>query len=273
VLVRCGILAAARTGLGGSGRAALSSRCCLRADGTGAVERITELQEAIAGLGLTPVTIFGGIRELAGSGRRRGRAPRMADGALYWSKHARQKRSSLWYSAEGGAHPFGKELEWRPPTPTRPDVIADTIDWGQLLGHRSRREAASTIDLVQALPGNDFPADASLSLWPTAQFCFVDPGILDALPRSGGIGPRPEPWMLSRRAGKILTPSLEEIPNALDRDGRTPPCAIVRGSLAGVPPVATSGRRGEAAGVLNRARPRSLSAADWFSHSNALLPW
>jgi hypothetical protein len=63
---------------------------------------------------------------------------------------------------------------------TASDFIADTIDWGQRLGAVPAVRRV-TIDLVKPIPGNSFPADAILSLWPTEQF---DPGILDALPRS-----------------------------------------------------------------------------------------
>jgi diguanylate cyclase (GGDEF)-like protein/putative nucleotidyltransferase with HDIG domain len=80
-------------------------------DGTGAFERITEVQEAVAGLGLTPVTISVGIASFPGQADDADGLQRMADGALYWSKHHGKNRSFV-YSPKVVRIHSAKELEW-----------------------------------------------------------------------------------------------------------------------------------------------------------------
>jgi diguanylate cyclase (GGDEF)-like protein len=80
-------------------------------DGTGAFERITEVQEAVAGLGLTPVTISVGIASYPGQADDADGLQRMADGALYWSKHHGKNRSFV-YSPKVVRIHSAKELEW-----------------------------------------------------------------------------------------------------------------------------------------------------------------
>ena len=80
-------------------------------DGTGAFERITEVQEAVAGLGLTPVTISVGIACFPGQADDADGLQRMADGALYWSKHHGKNRSFV-YSPKVVRIHSAKELEW-----------------------------------------------------------------------------------------------------------------------------------------------------------------
>ena len=88
-------------------------------DSTGAFERVTEVQEAVAGLGLTPVTISVGIAAYPGQADDADGLQRMADGALYWSKHHGKNRSFV-YSPKVVRIHSAKELEWetgarRPP--------------------------------------------------------------------------------------------------------------------------------------------------------------
>jgi diguanylate cyclase (GGDEF)-like protein len=80
-------------------------------DGTGAFERITEVQEAVAGLGLTPVTISVGIASFPSQADDADGLQRMADGALYWSKHHGKNRSFV-YSPKVVRIHSAKELEW-----------------------------------------------------------------------------------------------------------------------------------------------------------------
>ena len=80
-------------------------------DGTGAFERITEVQETVAGLGLTPVTISVGIASYPGQADDAEGLQRMADGALYWSKHHGKNRSFV-YSPKVVRIHSAKELEW-----------------------------------------------------------------------------------------------------------------------------------------------------------------
>src|SRR5438105_2918933 len=80
-------------------------------DGTGAFERITDVQEAVAGLGLTPVTISVGIASYPGQADDADGLQRMADGALYWSKHHGKDRSFV-YSPKVVRIHSAKELEW-----------------------------------------------------------------------------------------------------------------------------------------------------------------
>ena len=80
-------------------------------DGTGAFERITDVQEAVAGLGLTPVTISVGIASYPGQADDADGLQRMADGALYWSKHHGKNRSFV-YSPKVVRIHSAKELEW-----------------------------------------------------------------------------------------------------------------------------------------------------------------
>jgi HD-GYP domain-containing protein (c-di-GMP phosphodiesterase class II) len=80
-------------------------------DGTGAFERITEVQETVAGLGLTPVTISVGIASYPGQADDADGLQRMADGALYWSKHHGKNRSFV-YSPKVVRIHSAKELEW-----------------------------------------------------------------------------------------------------------------------------------------------------------------
>ncbi|MGH2998712.1 MAG: diguanylate cyclase, partial [Gaiellaceae bacterium] len=65
-------------------------------DGTLAFERITDIQEAVAGLGLTPVTISVGIASFPSQADDADGLQRMADGALYWSKHHGKNRSFVY---------------------------------------------------------------------------------------------------------------------------------------------------------------------------------
>jgi diguanylate cyclase (GGDEF)-like protein len=80
-------------------------------DGTTAFERITSIQEAVAGLGLTPVTISVGIATYPGQADDADGLQRMADGALYWSKHHGKNRSFV-YSPKVVRIHSAKELEW-----------------------------------------------------------------------------------------------------------------------------------------------------------------
>src|SRR5947209_13347814 len=80
-------------------------------DGTTAFERITGIQEAVAGLGLTPVTISVGIATYPGQADDADGLQRMADSALYWSKHHGKNRSFV-YSPKVVRIHSAKELEW-----------------------------------------------------------------------------------------------------------------------------------------------------------------
>jgi diguanylate cyclase (GGDEF)-like protein len=80
-------------------------------DGTVAFERVTDIQEAVAGLGLTPVTISVGIAGYPGQADDADGLQRMADGALYWSKHHGKNRSFV-YSPKVVRIHSAKELEW-----------------------------------------------------------------------------------------------------------------------------------------------------------------
>ncbi|HEY2544209.1 MAG TPA: diguanylate cyclase, partial [Gaiellaceae bacterium] len=80
-------------------------------DGTLAFERITDVQEAVSGLGLTPVTISVGIASFPGQADDADGLQRMADGALYWSKHHGKNRSFV-YSPKVVRIHSAKELEW-----------------------------------------------------------------------------------------------------------------------------------------------------------------
>ncbi len=80
-------------------------------DGTSAFERITEVQEAVAGLGLTPVTISVGIASYPAQADDADGLQRMADGALYWSKHHGKNRSFV-YSPKVVRIHSAKDLEW-----------------------------------------------------------------------------------------------------------------------------------------------------------------
>lgn len=80
-------------------------------DGTGAFEQITEIQEALSGLGLTPVTISVGIASYPSQADDADGLQRMADGALYWSKHHGKNRSFV-YSPKVVRIHSAKELEW-----------------------------------------------------------------------------------------------------------------------------------------------------------------
>ncbi|HEY2072379.1 MAG TPA: diguanylate cyclase [Gaiellaceae bacterium] len=80
-------------------------------DGTVAFERITDVQEAVAGLGLTPVTISVGIASYPSQAEEADGLQRMADGALYWSKHHGKNRSFV-YSPKVVRIHSAKDLEW-----------------------------------------------------------------------------------------------------------------------------------------------------------------
>ena len=80
-------------------------------DATAAFERITEVQDAVAGLGLTPVTISVGIASYPGQADDADGLQRMADGALYWSKHHGKNRSFV-YSPKVVRIHSAKDLEW-----------------------------------------------------------------------------------------------------------------------------------------------------------------
>ena len=80
-------------------------------DGTMAFERITDVQEAVAGLGLTPVTISVGIASYPAQAQEADGLQRMADGALYWSKHHGKNRSFV-YSPKVVRIHSAKDLEW-----------------------------------------------------------------------------------------------------------------------------------------------------------------
>jgi diguanylate cyclase (GGDEF)-like protein len=80
-------------------------------DGTTAFERITEVQEAVAALGLTPVTVSVGIASYPSQANDADGLQRMADGALYWSKHHGKNRSFV-YSPKVVRIHSAKELEW-----------------------------------------------------------------------------------------------------------------------------------------------------------------
>jgi len=80
-------------------------------DGTNAFERISDVQSAVAALGLTPVTISVGIATYPGQADDADGLQRMADGALYWSKHHGKNRSFV-YSPKVVRIHSAKELEW-----------------------------------------------------------------------------------------------------------------------------------------------------------------
>jgi diguanylate cyclase (GGDEF)-like protein len=80
-------------------------------DGTDAFERVTEVQEAVAGLGLMPVTVSVGIASYPGQANDADSLQRMADGALYWSKHHGKNRSFV-YSPKVVRIHSAKDLEW-----------------------------------------------------------------------------------------------------------------------------------------------------------------
>ncbi|MFL5912089.1 MAG: HD domain-containing phosphohydrolase [Gaiellaceae bacterium] len=80
-------------------------------DGTEAFERITEVQDAVADLGLTPVTISVGIAAYPSQASDADALQRMADGALYWSKHHGKNRSFV-YSPKVVRIHSAKDLEW-----------------------------------------------------------------------------------------------------------------------------------------------------------------
>jgi diguanylate cyclase (GGDEF)-like protein/putative nucleotidyltransferase with HDIG domain len=80
-------------------------------NGTAAFERITEVQDAVAGLGLTPVTVSVGIAAYPTQAAEADGLQRMADGALYWSKHHGKNRSFV-YSPKIVRIHSAKELEW-----------------------------------------------------------------------------------------------------------------------------------------------------------------
>ncbi len=81
------------------------------------------------------------------------------------------------------------------------DFTADAIDWGQRLGEIPAVTRV-TIDIVKPLPGNTFPADAILSLWPTEQF---DPAVLSNPPRSVE-----STWVLTLDAYETPTATLND---------------------------------------------------------------
>jgi diguanylate cyclase (GGDEF)-like protein len=80
-------------------------------DGTNAFERITEVQDAVAALGFTPVTISVGIAGYPSQASDADALQRMADGALYWSKHHGKNRSFV-YSPKVVRIHSAKDLEW-----------------------------------------------------------------------------------------------------------------------------------------------------------------
>jgi diguanylate cyclase (GGDEF)-like protein len=80
-------------------------------DGTNAFERISDVQSAVAALGLTPVTISVGIATYPGQADDADGLQRMADGALYWSKHHGKNRSFV-YSPKVVRIHSAKDLEW-----------------------------------------------------------------------------------------------------------------------------------------------------------------
>jgi len=80
-------------------------------DSTSAFERITGVQEAVASLGLTPVTISVGIASFPSQADDADGLQRMADGALYWSKHHGKNRSFV-YSPKVVRIHSAKDLEW-----------------------------------------------------------------------------------------------------------------------------------------------------------------
>jgi diguanylate cyclase (GGDEF)-like protein len=80
-------------------------------DGTEAFERITDVQEAVAALGFTPVTISVGIAGYPSQAADADGLQRMADGALYWSKHHGKNRSFV-YSPKVVRIHSAKDLEW-----------------------------------------------------------------------------------------------------------------------------------------------------------------
>jgi diguanylate cyclase (GGDEF)-like protein len=80
-------------------------------DAAGAFERVTELQEAVADLGLTPVTISVGIASFPSQAEDADGLQRMADGALYWSKHHGKNRSFV-YSPKVVRIHSAKDLAW-----------------------------------------------------------------------------------------------------------------------------------------------------------------
>jgi diguanylate cyclase (GGDEF)-like protein len=80
-------------------------------DGTAAFERITEVQYAVAALGLAPVTISVGIASFPSQADDADGLQRMADGALYWSKHHGKNRSFV-YSPKVVRIHSAKDLEW-----------------------------------------------------------------------------------------------------------------------------------------------------------------
>jgi diguanylate cyclase (GGDEF)-like protein len=80
-------------------------------DGTIAFERVTEVQDAVAALGFTPVTISVGIASYPSQASDADGLQRMADGALYWSKHHGKNRSFV-YSPKVVRIHSAKDLEW-----------------------------------------------------------------------------------------------------------------------------------------------------------------
>jgi diguanylate cyclase (GGDEF)-like protein len=80
-------------------------------DSTSAFERVTDVQEAVAGLGFTPVTISVGIASFPSQAEDADGLQRMADGALYWSKHHGKNRSFVYSPRVVRIH-SAKDLEW-----------------------------------------------------------------------------------------------------------------------------------------------------------------
>ena len=80
-------------------------------DGSTAFEHVTRVQDAVAGLGLTPVTISVGIATFPSQAEDADGLQRMADGALYWSKHHGKNRSFV-YSPKVVRIHSAKDLEW-----------------------------------------------------------------------------------------------------------------------------------------------------------------
>jgi len=80
-------------------------------DATTAFEHVTEIQETVANLGMTPITISVGIASFPSQANEADGLQRMADGALYWSKHHGKNRSFV-YSPKVVRIHSAKELEW-----------------------------------------------------------------------------------------------------------------------------------------------------------------
>jgi diguanylate cyclase (GGDEF)-like protein len=80
-------------------------------DGTTAFEHVTGIQDAVGRLGLTPITISVGIASFPSQASEADGLQRMADGALYWSKHHGKNRSFV-YSPKVVRIHSAKELEW-----------------------------------------------------------------------------------------------------------------------------------------------------------------